>query len=96
MSLDDAQPGDILQFDQLKVKRSWVLPDGRAAWQELNFGRRHSAIIERVEPGRKFTTLNLHVNRKVTVQRIVIYLSPENIAQGKIHLYRPVFGETTK
>jgi hypothetical protein len=96
VSLDDAQPGDILQFDRVKVKRSWVLPDGRAAREELNFGRRHSAIIERVEPGRKFTTLNLHVNRKVTVQRIVMYLSTENIAQGEIHVYRPVPGGTAK
>jgi hypothetical protein len=86
--LADAQPGDILQFEKVRIHREWV--DGKFKHTEdLNFATRHSAIVERVEKGLWFTILNEHVNNSKKVTRLRINLSPENITQGKIHLYRP-------
>src|SRR4051794_25684175 len=47
-NLADAQPGDILQFEGVQIRRDWVRADGRSAWETLNFGQRHSAIVEKV------------------------------------------------
>ena len=89
-NLRDAQPGDILQFDHVKIKRQWTLPDGRPAWEELNFAVRHSAIVEKVDGELWFTTLNAHINGSHNVQELRMNLSPENIKHGKIFLYRPI------
>jgi hypothetical protein len=94
--LKDAQPGDILQFEGVHIKRSWTLPDGRPAWETLDFGQRHSAIIQKVDKELFFTTLNQHViykgssKNKFKVQIIPMNLSPENIQSGTIKLYRPI------
>jgi hypothetical protein len=94
--LEDAQPGDILQFEGVRVKRNWMTADGRPAWEEFNFGTRHSAIVQIVDKGLFFTTLNAHVTlqghteRKLKVQVLRMNLSPENIVSGTIRLYRPI------
>ena len=95
-NLADAQPGDILQFEGVRIKRNWTLPDGRPAWEEFNFGERHSAIVQKVDKGLFFTTLNAHVTikghrqSKLLVQVLRMNLSPENITAGTIRLYRPI------
>ena len=88
-NLSDAQPGDILQFVGVKIRREWVRADGRQAWEEYNFQERHSAIVLSVDKGLFFTTLNAHVNHSRKVQRLRFNLSPENITAGTIYLYRP-------
>ena len=88
-NLNDAQPGDLLQFEGVRMKREWVTGDGVKHWEEFNFGERHSAIVEKIDGGLFFTILNAHVNKKKAVTRLRINLSAENIQRGTIYLYRP-------
>jgi hypothetical protein len=88
-NLADAQPGDILQFEGVRVRYQWTSGD-TVHWQTYNFQTRHSAIVERVDSGMFFTILNAHVNHNKRVSRLHINLSPENITSGTIYLYRPI------
>ena len=92
-NLRDAQPGDILQFERVRIKRNWTLPDGRPAWEEMKFGVHHSAIVQKVDGELWFTTLNAHINGSKNVQVLRMNLSPENIKHGNIFLYRPIPNE---
>lgn len=99
--LADAQPGDILQFSGVIVHHEWITVDrksGQKVKEErwYTFADKHSAIVERVESGMWFTTLNTHItgsNGKVV--RLRMNLSPENIQKGKIQVYRPTEGTAT-
>lgn len=86
--LKSAQPGDILQFSNVKIHREWR-EGNKVKWQDFTFGERHSAVVESVD-GMFFTTLNAHINGKKKVTRLVLNLSPENITSGTITLYRPI------
>ncbi|GLC25748.1 hypothetical protein [Roseisolibacter agri] len=96
--LEDAQPGDIIQFFKVKVHREWVRTyekGGRTITETFKghytFADRHSAIVERVEPGLFLTLLNAHLTGdKGRVSRLRLNLSPENVLSGTIYLYRPV------
>lgn len=88
--LKDAKPGDILQFANVRIKRTWVTGDGVKHTEAFNMGQRHSAIVEKVDKDLFFTTLNAHVKRSRRVQRLRMNLSPENIQSGTIYLYRPI------
>lgn len=87
--LNDAEPGDILQFEKVHIERHWVTGDGRPAWETMDFRDKHSAIVERVESGMWFTVLNAHIKGNPKVTRLRMNLSPENIKSGTIYLYRP-------
>jgi hypothetical protein len=87
-NIRDAKPGDILQFSNVRIHREWR-EGNMTKWQDFNFGVRHSAVVESVE-GAFITTLNAHINGKKKVTRLVLNLSPENITQGTVTLYRPI------
>ena len=99
-NLEDAQPGDILQFEGVLLDGKWKTGDGRMEyWEYYDFRGthgKHSAIVEKVNKGLFFTTINAHVNVKKKgniVQRIEgMNLSPELIKSGTIYLYRPIPG----
>ena len=88
-NLADAQPGDILQFEGVRLHREWR-EGNKVKWEDFNFATRHSAIVERVDSGLFFTILNAHVNGSKNVTRLRINLSPENIKAGNVYLYRPI------
>jgi hypothetical protein len=88
--LADAQPGDILQFENVKIHRTWVTGDRVKHTEDLDFMEKHSAIVEKVDKGMWFTTLNAHVNGSKRVQRLRMNLSSENIVKGKIYVFRPM------
>jgi len=88
--LEDAQPGDILQFEKVEIRTETRLTDGRTKYQTFSFAEKHSAIIERVNPGLFFTTLNAHIKgHHGKVVRLDLNLSPESIKSGRVFLYRP-------
>lgn len=89
-NLKDARPGDILQFEGVRIETTWTTGDGVTHERWYNFGERHSAIVEKVDGELFFTTLNAHINKRKKVQRLRINLSPENIKSGRIYLYRPI------
>lgn len=88
-NLADARPGDILQFEGVRLHREWVVGNTKR-WEDFNFSTKHSAIVERVDKGLFFTILNAHVNGTSKVTRLRVNLSPENVKSGKIYLYRPI------
>lgn len=94
--LADAQPGDIIQFFGVTIRREWVTTDEKAGmiyehFEVFDFADKHSAIVERVEPGLFITLLNAHIKgSNGKIKRLRINLSPENVQSGTIHLYRPV------
>jgi hypothetical protein len=88
-NLNDAEPGDILQFEKVHIRRQWVRGDGVPAYQTWDFPNKHSAIVEKVESGMWFTVLNAHIRGNPKVTRLRMNLSPENIKTGTISLYRP-------
>jgi len=90
-NLADAQAGDILQFEGVRLHREWVTANG-TKWEDFNFQTKHSAIVEKVDKGLFFTILNAHVNGSSKVTRLRINLSPENIKSGNVYLYRPIKG----
>ncbi len=88
-NLADAQPGDILQFEGVRLYREWR-EGNKVKWETFSFATKHSAIVEVVDKGMFFTILNAHVNRNNKVSRLRINLSPENVKAGSIYLYRPL------
>jgi hypothetical protein len=93
--LKDAQPGDILQFHNVRIKTVETFPNGAWRSHEFTFGTLHSAIIQTVDGELIFTTLNANVTIKGSrtakhkVRPMQLNLSPENVT-GTIKLYRPI------
>lgn len=88
-NLSDAQPGDILQFEGVRLYREWRVGN-TVKWETFSFSTKHSAIVEVVDKGMFFTILNAHVNGSNKVTRLRINLAPENVKAGSIYLYRPI------
>ena len=87
--LEDAQPGDILQFEKVHIKSEWVEGNTKH-WATWDFPDKHSAIVETVNGGMWFTVLNAHIKNNPKVTRLRMNLSPENIQSGTIEVYRPI------
>lgn len=89
ISLSEATKGDILQFEDVVIRREWNDGD-KTKWEEWSFRPRHSAIIE-AKSGVFYTLLNQHIRRQEKVTRLArIPLGSEFITRGSIRAYRPV------
>ncbi len=95
-SLQQVQPGDILQFEDTVFVRSQVRPDGALVTLQFKYPH-HTAIVEKVRKrGRKPVLVILHQNagveggrdeeRKV-VQEWVVNLA--ELRSGTVKAYRP-------
>jgi len=85
ISLSEAGPGDVLQFEGVFIRRTWS--DGRE--QTWNFRTKHSAIVES-RNGIFFHLLNQHIQGKKIVTRLEIPLGDEFITRGTVRAYRPI------
>lgn len=94
----DVQPGDILQFEGVKIEWSWVTSKKNVTTtqtQTYTFAH-HTAIVEKVDSGTFVTLLHSNVQSKPgsphnrNVSRMQVNLSPENIRGGTITVYRPM------
>ncbi len=89
-SLNDAQPGDIIQFTNVRIRTSWVTGD-EEGWEEVAFGPRHSAVIESVDGDGFVTILHQNYNRVRRVQRLRLNISGPNVeVHGQIQVYRGI------
>ncbi len=89
-SLADAEPGDIIQFRNVRIRRTWT-SEGGEEWEEIDLGSRHSAVIESIDGEGFVTLLHANYNRDRHVRRIRLNLSGENIAvHGQYFIYRGI------
>ena len=89
ISLSEARPGDILQFDNVRVTKITTKADGSWTSKWYEFRPLHSAIVETVGKDNLFTVINQHINKSHKVMRLDLNLSPENVT-GTIKAFRPL------